>query len=137
MTGSWIRSEGDASIRSPSALRDDQPAGAAAPLRGVLRQPLVGAEDIGALHADLRRLRDTSLRCLLGCQHSHGGASRLLAQAPNGVSHPHHCYHLAFGISAFSVAAATLRNLDNATPTLGIPHGGLLRRLLRAALCYD
>jgi TRAP-type C4-dicarboxylate transport system permease small subunit len=28
----------------------------------------------------------------------------------------------AFGVAAYSVAVATLRNLDNATPTLGIPY---------------
>ncbi|HVL72815.1 MAG TPA: TRAP transporter small permease [Beijerinckiaceae bacterium] len=29
---------------------------------------------------------------------------------------------LAFGVAAWSVAVATVRNLDNATPTLGIPY---------------
>jgi TRAP-type C4-dicarboxylate transport system permease small subunit len=47
---------------------------------------------------------------------------------------------LAFGVAAWSVAVATARNLDNATPTLGIPYwvffsAAFLGLLLAAVEC--
>ncbi len=51
----------------------------------------------------------------------------LLSALPRGVQRPLRVISpaaasIAFGIAAYSVAVATLRNLDNATPTLGIPY---------------
>jgi TRAP-type C4-dicarboxylate transport system permease small subunit len=41
----------------------------------------------------------------------------------------------AYGVAAYSVAVATLRNLDNATPTLGIPYWVFFSAAFFGLLC--
>lgn len=93
-------------------------------LRGVLGQPLVGAEELA------RFMLICVVFVTLPYAVSSGASIRmeeLLACLPRRLQW---CLRIlitgtataAFGVSALSVAVATLRNLDNATPSLGIPY---------------
>jgi len=93
-------------------------------LRGVLRQPLVGAEELA------RFMLICVVFVTLPYAVSSGASIRmeeLLACLPRRLQWLLRILitgtaTAAFGISAFSVAVATLRNLDNATPSLGTPY---------------
>jgi TRAP-type C4-dicarboxylate transport system permease small subunit len=93
-------------------------------LRGLLNQPLVGAEELA------RFLLICVVFVTLPYAVSSGASIRmeeLLACLPRRLQWILRILitgtaTAAFGVSALSVAVATLRNLDNATPSLGIPY---------------
>jgi TRAP-type C4-dicarboxylate transport system permease small subunit len=93
-------------------------------LRAVVGHPFVGAEELA------RFMLICVVFVTLPYVVSSGSSIRmeeLLSALPRGVQRPLRVLSsgaasVAFGIAAYSVAVATLRNLDNATPTLGIPY---------------
>lgn len=93
-------------------------------LREVLGTPFVGAEELA------RFMLICVVFVTLPYVVCSGGSIRmeeLLSALPSGMQRVLRplgaaLCALVFGIAAFSVAVATLRNLDNATPTLGIPY---------------
>lgn len=93
-------------------------------LRAVVGHPFVGAEELA------RFMLICVVFVTLPYVVSSGSSIRmeeLLSALPRGVQRPLRIVSpgaasVAFGIAAYSVAVATLRNLDNATPTLGIPY---------------
>jgi TRAP-type C4-dicarboxylate transport system permease small subunit len=93
-------------------------------LRGVLRQPLVGAEELA------RFMLICVVFVTLPYAVSSGASIRmeeLLVCLPRRIQWLLRILitgtaTAAFGVSAVSVAVATLRNLHNATPSLGIPY---------------
>lgn len=93
-------------------------------LREVLRSPFVGAEELA------RFMLICVVYITLPYVISSGASIRmeeLLQSLPKRWQRPLHVViagtgTIAFGVGAFSVAVATLRNLNNATPTLGIPY---------------
>ena len=93
-------------------------------LREVIGRPFVGAEELA------RFMLICVVFVTLPYVVSSGGSIRMeeiLAALPRWVQRPVRAIGAAvagaaFAIAAGSVAIATLRNLDNATPTLGIPY---------------
>lgn len=93
-------------------------------LREVIARPFVGAEELA------RFMLICVVFVTLPYVVSSGSSIRmeeLLATLPRSVQRPVRVTgaalaFVAFAIAAASVAVATLRNLDNATPTLGIPY---------------
>jgi len=93
-------------------------------LREVLRSPFIGAEELA------RFMLICVVYITLPYVISSGASIRmeeLLQSLPKRWQRPLHILiaatgTIAFGVGAFSVAVATLRNLNNATPTLGIPY---------------
>jgi len=93
-------------------------------LRGVVGTPFVGAEELA------RFMLICVVFVTLPYVVSSGANIRmeeLISCLPQGVQWPLRVAiaataTVAFGIAAYSVAVATLRNLDNATPSLGIPY---------------
>lgn len=93
-------------------------------LREIVGQPFVGAEELA------RFMLICVVFITLPYVVSSGGSIRmeeLLSALPRRVQRPLRVLSagvgsVAFCIAAYSVAVATLRNLENATPTLGIPY---------------
>jgi TRAP-type C4-dicarboxylate transport system permease small subunit len=93
-------------------------------LRGVIGTPFVGAEELA------RFMLICVVFVTLPYVVSSGANIRmeeLISSLPRQAQWPLRVAiaataTAAFGIAAYSVAVATLRNLDNATPTLGIPY---------------
>lgn len=93
-------------------------------LRAIVGHPFVGAEELA------RFMLICVVFVTLPYVVSSGGSIRMeeiLSALPRGVQRPLRVLSagvasVAFCIAAYSVAVATLRNLDNATPTLGIPY---------------
>ena len=93
-------------------------------LRTILHQPFVGSEEltrfmlICVVFVTLPYVisSGTSIRMEEIASMLPRGAQRFLRVLGTGVA------AAAFGIAAYSVAVATLRNLHNATPSLGIPY---------------
>lgn len=93
-------------------------------LRGILNQPLVGAEELA------RFMLICVVFVTLPYAVSSGASIRMeeiLSLLPRGAQYPLRILiagsaAVAFGIAAYSVAVATARNLQNATPSLGIPY---------------
>lgn len=93
-------------------------------LREIVGHPFVGAEELA------RFMLICVVFVTLPYVVSSGGSIRmeeLLSALPLRVQRPLRVLgagaaSVAFCIAAYSVAVATLRNLDNATPTLGIPY---------------
>lgn len=93
-------------------------------LRAVVGSPFVGAEELA------RFMLICVVFITLPYVVSSGSSIRMeeiLSALPRALQRPLRVLGagaaaLAFGIAAWSVAIATLRNLDNATPTLGIPY---------------
>ena len=93
-------------------------------LRAVVGSPFVGAEELA------RFMLICVVFITLPYVVSSGSSIRMeefLCALPRTLQRPLRVLGaglatVAFGIAAWSVAIATLRNLDNATPTLGIPY---------------
>lgn len=93
-------------------------------LRAVVGSPFVGAEELA------RFMLICVVFITLPYVVSSGSSIRMeeiLSALPRALQRPLRVLGagvaaVAFGIAAWSVAIATLRNLDNATPTLGIPY---------------
>jgi TRAP-type C4-dicarboxylate transport system permease small subunit len=93
-------------------------------LREMVGRPFVGAEELA------RFMLICVVFVTLPYVVSSGGSIRMeeiLAALPRRVQRPVRVIGpavacVAFAIASCSVAVATLRNLDNATPTLGIPY---------------
>jgi TRAP-type C4-dicarboxylate transport system permease small subunit len=93
-------------------------------LRSVVGSPFVGAEEIA------RFMLICVVFITLPYVVCSGGSIRMeeiLAALPKPIQRPVRVSAtaagtLAFGVAAASVAVATFRNMDNATPTLGIPY---------------
>lgn len=93
-------------------------------LREIVGHPFVGAEELA------RFMLICVVFITLPYVVSSGGSIRMeeiLSALPHGVQRALRVLcagaaSIAFAVAACSVAIATLRNLDNATPTLGIPY---------------
>lgn len=93
-------------------------------LRSVVHHPFVGAEELA------RFMLICVVFVTLPYVVSSGASIRMeeiLANLPLGFQRPLRTLitataTMAFGVAAYSVAVATLRNLQNATPSLGIPY---------------
>ena len=88
-----------------------------------LRRADRGCGRARALHANLHRVRRSALCRLGGREHPHGGVPGFPAHGlVRAVQLERRTAVVAFAIAALSSVVAIRSNLDNATPTLGIPY---------------